>query len=514
MYSVLLVDDEKSILESIQGTVPWEELGINQVLLAQNGQAALDILNNHTVHLLVTDIKMPGMDGLSLLRKVRELYPEIRCILLSAYGEFEYARAALTLGIENYLLKPLSVEELTASIQKSLENIGQSKKMDQNLFHDNILLRWITGSISQDELVERTPVLNVNTYARNYCIILLRKFNPNKNLVAISQKYADMLSRSYSVYTLTENKNDRIMILAAHEINPHTLLKQVKEVGPVADPGHDVLVAIGSVVFGNTELSKSYNTAQSTLQYATLFSSEHIIAFGETYDSHMSPTAQKRAQNVLEMPTVEAAIKEGHALLDSLFSLGSSQKEQHSLASEVGTLILAKAQEYLPARSLTYLEETLLGRCGSLSGQFNKEGYSRWLEELITETWLLYHSKTGNISPVVNQAIQYIRDNYSTSVSIKEFCNKFDMNASYLGYLFKNETGVFFNDYVSQIRIKNATWLLENTNNKISDIAAKVGFSNVSYFIKCFRSQTGLSPVKYHQVKLAEAVANTERREP
>lgn len=511
MYSVLLVDDEKSILESIQGTVPWEELGINQVLLAQNGQAALDILNNHIVHLLVTDIKMPGMDGITLLKRVRAAYPYVRCILLSAYGEFEYARAALTLGIENYLLKPLSVEEFTASIQKSLENIGQSKQMDQNLFHDNILLRWITGSISQDELVERTPVLNVNTYARNYCIILLRKLNPSKDIIAISQKYADTLSRSYSVYMLAENKNNRIMILAAHEINPQMLLKQMKEAGPNADPGNDILVAIGSVVFGNTELSKSYSAAQSTLQYATLFSSEHIVAFGETFNSHMSPAAQKRAQNVLEMPTVEAAVTEGQLLLDSLFSLVSSQKELHSLASEVGTIILAKAQEYLPARSITYLEETLLGRCGSLSGQWSKEEYSRWLEELITETWLLYHSKTGNISPVVNRAIQYIKENYSTSVSIKEFCNKIDMNAAYLGYLFKNETGVFFNDYVSQIRIKNAAWLLENTNNKISDIAAKVGFSNVSYFIKCFRGQTGLSPVKYHQIKIAEAAANTER---
>lgn len=513
MYSVLLVDDEKSILENIQGAVPWEDMGINQVLTAQNGQAALDILNNHTVHLLVTDIKMPGMDGLTLLKKVREAYPAIRCILLSAYGEFEYARAALTLGIENYLLKPLSVEELTASIQKSLENIGQRKQMDQNLFHDNILLRWITGSISQDELVERTPVLNVNTYARNYCIILLRQLNPNKNMAAISQKYADILSCRYSVYLLPENENNRIMILAAHEIDPQALLKQMKKAVPVADPGNDVLIAIGSVVFGNTELSKSYNTAQSTLQYAMLFSSEHIVAFGETFDSHMSPAAQKRAQNVLEMPTVEAAVTEGKVLLDSLFLLGSSQKEQHSLASEVGTIILAKAQEYLPARSLAHLEEILLGRCGSLSGQLNQEGYSRWLEELITEAWLLYHSKTGNISPVVNQAIQYIRENYSTSVSIKEFCNKFDMNASYLGYLFKNETGVFFNDYVSQIRIKNAVRLLETTNNKISDIAAKVGFSNVSYFIKCFRTQTGLSPVKYHQIKIAEAVENTERRE-
>ncbi len=513
MYTVLLVDDEKSILESIQGTVPWEELGISQVLLAQNGQAALDLLETQTVHLMVTDIKMPGMDGITLLKKVRKSYPDIRCILLSAYGEFEYARAALTLGIENYLLKPLSVEELTASIKNSLENISHSNEMDHNLFHDNILLRWITGSISQDELVERTPVLNVNTYARNYCIILLRRLAPNINISAISQKYAEALSSDYTAYTLAENENNRIIILDAHEIDSRSLLEKIREAGSKIGHDKDILIAIGAVVFGSMELSKSYNTAESTLQYAMLFASENIVAFSETYDSRMSQAAQKRAQGILEMPTVEAAVAEGKAMLDSLFSLAGSQNEMYSLASEIGTIILSKAQEYLPAKSLAQLEETLLQRCGSLSRHFSKDGYYRWLEELITETWLLYHSKTGSISPIVNQAIQYIKENYSTSVSIKEFCAKFDMNAAYLGYLFKNETGVFFNDYVNQIRIKNAIWLLENTNHKISDIAARVGFSNVSYFIKCFRNQTGLSPVKYHQMKMAEAAAGHERRE-
>ena len=173
MYNALIVDDEKSILENIQKAIPWEELGIETVFTAQNGSDALSLLEAYHIDLLISDIRMPGMDGLTLLKHVRAVYPNIRCILLSAYGEFEYARTALTLGIENYLLKPLSVEELIASIQKSLDNLAQSKHIDQNLFHDNILLRWITGTISEDELVERTPVLNINLYSRNYSVILL-----------------------------------------------------------------------------------------------------------------------------------------------------------------------------------------------------------------------------------------------------------------------------------------------------------------------------------------------------
>lgn len=501
MYSVLLVDDEKCILDSIQNTVPWEAYGIDRVLEAHNGLEALDVLSRHTVNLLITDIKMPGMDGLILLKKVRNLYPGIRCILLSAFGEFEYARTALQLGIENYLLKPLSVDELTASIEKSLENIEQRKQIDQNLFYDNILLRWISGTISEDELIERTPVLNVNLYSRNYCVIILRRQKPNTDMVKASTMFSNALNGNYSVYSLTENQDNQILILAAHEIEPAVIYEHLEAVQPAADPDKGLLIAVGSVVFENMELSKSYNDAQSTLRYAALFSVAPIAVFDDTYHSRLSQTSQKRIRNLLDLPTVEAAVDEGISMIEDLFLYKSNYQEMQRLAGEVGAVLLTMAHEYLPKGNTAQLENLVANLYNLPSGPISMERYRSWFETLIAETWLRHHSNIGNISPVVHQALRYIRDHYSGSVSIKEFCAKFEVNASYLGYLFKNETGVFFNDYVSRVRIKRATWLLENTNDKIAEIADQVGFSNVSYFIKCFRSKTGVSPVKYRQLK-------------
>ena len=234
MYNALIVDDEKSILENIQKAIPWEELGIETVFTAQNGSDALSLLEAYHIDLLISDIRMPGMDGLTLLKHVRDVYPNIRCILLSAYGEFEYARTALTLGIENYLLKPLSVEELIASIQKSLDNLAQSKHIDQNLFHDNILLRWITGTISEDELVERTPVLNINLYSRNYSVILLHQ-SQHHNLLPLSSKLETELKKDYTVYSLAQDNDNRILILASHEINAIRLCRQVQHVFDTAN---------------------------------------------------------------------------------------------------------------------------------------------------------------------------------------------------------------------------------------------------------------------------------------
>ena len=128
MYTVLLADDEPTILEFLSSSINWKQFGVDTILTAADGYQALQIRQNTNVDLLITDIKMPNMDGLTLLKEVRLSYPDTHCILLTAYGEFEYARTAIQLGVENYLLKPLKKEELEATIEKALDHIYQQEE--------------------------------------------------------------------------------------------------------------------------------------------------------------------------------------------------------------------------------------------------------------------------------------------------------------------------------------------------------------------------------------------------
>ena len=120
---------------------------------------ALEIIASFHVDLLITDIRMPRMDGLELLARVRSVHPEIHCILLTAYGEFEYAMKAMKLGVDNYLMKPMQIQELTETIENTLDNIYIRRENREALFRENILRRWVTGNISSDELGERTYFL-------------------------------------------------------------------------------------------------------------------------------------------------------------------------------------------------------------------------------------------------------------------------------------------------------------------------------------------------------------------
>ena len=170
MYTVLLVDDENDVLENFKTIIDWPMYGIENVLTAGNGPEAYDIIRSQHIDLMITDISMPQMDGIQLFKRVHEDYPNIRCIFLSSYSDFTYAKEAISLGVENYLLKPIKVDELNSSIRKSLDNISMHKHIAQNLFLDNVLYRWITDTISCEELTERCRHVNINLYFRNYCV--------------------------------------------------------------------------------------------------------------------------------------------------------------------------------------------------------------------------------------------------------------------------------------------------------------------------------------------------------
>ena len=122
MYTVLLVDDEENVVKNLTNVVDWPVYGIETVLTASDGVEAIEIIQSNHVNLVITDISMPRMDGLQLVRHIRDTYPHIRCVLLTSYSDFSYAKEAISLGVENYLLKPFKPEEMDNTIRKAISN--------------------------------------------------------------------------------------------------------------------------------------------------------------------------------------------------------------------------------------------------------------------------------------------------------------------------------------------------------------------------------------------------------
>ena len=402
MYHVLLADDEKNITQWLSESIPWANLGVDEVYTAGDGLQALDILQGpHLIDLLITDIRMPKMDGITLLKAVRRQYPDIHCILLTAYGEFEYAMEAMKLGVDNYLMKPIQPEELTETIENALDNIYIRRKNMSTLFQENILRRWITGNICSDELGERAVLIHINIYQPRYCIIAMRKNDSSVSLSAFGQECSAAFPEGLETFCVWDNSDHFILLIGGREIAPDQLKQCMEGVASRYRLSDHVLIAVGPVVHDRMEVPSSYKAACSVLDN-----------------------------------------KETGARKSGIFCFGTEKQKP--------------PKEAVPDHS--------------------------------------------NISPLVQRAVRYIHEHYAEGVSIREFCNALNINAAYLGYLFKKETGTYFNNYLNDFRMEKAKELLLSTGERINDIALRTGYTTASHFITIFKKKTGLSPLKYREI--------------
>ncbi|MGI6107420.1 MAG: response regulator [Lachnospiraceae bacterium] len=400
MFHVLLCDDERSVTEFLKTSIPWESLGIDEVICAANGKEALEIFGREEIGLLITDIRMPVMDGLELLTRVRKDYPDTHCILLTAYGDFDYARRAFLLGVDNYLLKPIQVDEMVDTIETTVENMYLNRKNQEELFKDNVLRRWLSGAISEDELAERTNLLDgINIYQFSYCAVCMIKTEREVSLTAYTDRCIHALPASLDGLQVWDNSGHHVLILGGETIDRDAVMKILEDTARELSVTGKIRAAAGPVVEQSENLPVSYGQAVKEL---------------------------------------------------SLMPPGCSFAMVRDVISADG-----------PQPTAVY---------------------------------------EADCSPIVQKALNYIRDHYSEGISIKEFCAHSGVTAAYLGYLFKKETGVFFNRYLNDYRLSKAANLLITTDDKVSEIAEKCGFSSASYFVSSFRKYADMPPQKYREM--------------
>ena len=180
MYRVMLVDDEPYLLRGLEHTIDWGAYGLEIAAEAPDGFKALAFLETNQVDILFTDIKMPGMTGIELLKKVKKTSPQIKCVVFSGYNDFEYVKEAVKLGIENYLLKPIDEDELCATIEGIIEKLEYEAYVKADLenasrvLRDNLLIRWVSGNIGVDELKEKSSFIGIETGAGRYAAAIIR----------------------------------------------------------------------------------------------------------------------------------------------------------------------------------------------------------------------------------------------------------------------------------------------------------------------------------------------------
>lgn len=497
MYTVLLVDDESTILDALYNCILWQQFGVGTVLTASDGVQALEIISSQTVHLLITDIKMPRMDGMTLLKEVRASHPETHCILLTAYGEFEYARQALQLGVENYLLKPLQKEELEETIEKALDNIYANQKNSHHLFRKNILLRWANGNITDEELSERANLLGINLYMPEYCAVCVSPKVPELSLSAYRKNCAEQLMSAYEVHHFTDEHSLAVFLIGGSTIHAEELTSCFTQVAADLGLTTSITLTVGKVVHSAEQMPESYLPIANLMGSTDLSASEIIFTkTGETNEANenkLIQTLKDLFQYEDEEIRQDAFRRFASGFLSA--SMLTATNQTVLLASSLSRLFVLDFPKQPKALEQLHNRLRILGSISDFSTLETS------IVELLEYSYLLYRYYIDQLSPIIQSSINYIHQHFEDNISIQDFCAKNKMSPAYLGYLFKKETGLFFNNYLTQYRICCSIRLLLDTDLKISDIALSVGFSSPTYYISCFKKQTGLSPIKYRKLQ-------------
>lgn len=527
MYKVLIVDDEPFILEGLRHVIRWEEHGLEIAGFAQNGLEALNILERTSIHILITDIYMSRMDGLELIRETKKMLPNVKIIILSGYEEFALVKEAAKLGIENYLLKPVEEEELSQTLLNCIEKIESAIHADirdRELYHnirDNILNRWVTGSIGAEELRNRAAFLNIDLSFQYYQVCIVQMLEHVEYAgAAQGERLRARGLLSYAVMNVCKETLEDGDCHIFNHANGDTIMLFYWNGGTQerAGVGSDVLqqcvdnvnlylkidlfLSVGAVGETFAAVPAGYRSAEKLRNYRLIMPANSIVDDAELRGFGDKPTipfdykALEQRMNNGDKRGVFAWIDGMQRALER--TEGLTPEYVQSVAVE--TLFHLFGTLDIPVESGGDRSSEAAGR-RELFRMRSPAEFALWLKSLAAARLDRTEEHPRHLHPTLGAVLDYVNGYYTEEMSLKTLANKFDINAAYLGQLFRQATGEIFSVYLNRKRIEAAKHLLIATTMKTSEIADATGFTSVHYFTNVFKKVTGFYPAEYKKMQ-------------
>jgi len=528
-YKVFLVEDEIVAREGIRDNVDWGAGGFTFCGEAPDGEIALPLIQEIRPDVLITDIKMPFMDGLQLSKIVREHMPWVKIIVLSGHDEFEYAQAALKIGVTDYLLKPVSSADILDVLKKAAlqldhekserEDLKQLKSQAESnlqLRREQFLLRLVMGGISSGVAIEQGQQLGLNLVAQQFMVLLI-----SIELCDESQSF------DYSVYQHIERiisnlaGNNRDILWTKKDIEELVLIlkgddeEQLQQEGNfwaelirkegAIDPVCRLIIETGSPQQRLSDIHRSFTEALVKIQNRDRPS--HLSEFREPKEPiELVKIDHDALENYLkfgDLYTFDAFYESN--LRQICESALQSDLVMHYVFLEI-TLTIAQFVSDLDftdnhvAPEIREIE-AILQRVRTIQ-QLKAE-----LQPIISSALIFRDSQVNHQrSMIIQQAKAYTDEHYGDAeLQMNQVAKKFNLSPSHFSTIFKQEIGESFRDYLNNLRISHAKVLLRTTNLKVAEVAFRSGYHDSHYFSTFFKKKTGISPQQFraqpHDIK-------------
>ncbi|MBD0380879.1 response regulator [Paenibacillus sedimenti] len=527
MIHLMIVDDEERARTGIRTLIDWPNHGISIAAEARDGAEAIELLKEYPVDILLTDIRMPEMDGLTLIEHVASDYPHIKCVIMSGYDDFEYAKKALAIGASDYLLKPSRRQEILDTVLKLKDQIEekqmQVRRFEQlhagfresfPLLKEKTLNRLVTTeNPPYDRLLANLRIHGFEFPHLFFGVIILqidnfhlmqRKYG-NEDIELFKYGLKNIVEETLSASSpcaAFEHQDDLIVIINAEEwTDTETWIPIIEKVQQNTRTylQFSVSAGIGSFDKDISHLKTSYREAMKALDMKVFIGAEQIVDYKVTVDDDpiytSYPLAQEKAILQAVMNGDRAAIKakldefnealkpEGsskeHVLKSTLalvFALYRFCIEKNINTDKVFGQNLAELTHIVEHSSMDYIMHAILDIVLSVSGQLNEK---------------------KNNNKLFQSILEYIQQHYYKDINRETVAREVFITPGYLSLLFKQELKTNFLDYLHKIRIDRARELLHNRSLKISDIAHDVGYNDEKYFFQVFKKYVGMTPTQY-----------------
>ncbi len=533
MFKLLLVDDEPIIRKGIKTSIDWSKYDIEISGEASNGKDALEKALVMLPEIVITDIRMPIMDGLSLSESLKKMLPDTKIIILSGYEDFSYAKKALSLGVTEYLLKPVGAEELISLIVKVKNDITSGRVKKNLLMKKNIILNenylQIKSNLvnkllkneftSADYVFEQAEMMNLDLTGPEFLVfvismddfLIITEGMPDKekelmkfSVINISE---ELLSSFFSGLVCYSEFDHLIGVINGKNLDDIIVNDFFREIQQCINKylKLSISIGIGSMSASILDISRSYSEALAALKNKIFLGKGLILQHKSVKAANVSEetvlypfSEEKEILNYLK-----ALNTEGIAItLNNIFN----RFDQNSATPENIKNICCR----LVVIAVNCIEEMGINFQNSFGTHFNPymeiekleilDDLYNWLIAFFNRSILLIQeNKTLKFKSIIKFALHYIEQNYNRDISLNEIANMVYVTPNYLSRIFKEEMNVNFVDWLNKLRIEKAKALLLETTFKTYEVADKVGYRDYKYFSYIFKKITGNTPKEFKE---------------
>ena len=545
MLKIFLAEDEVVVRETIKRMIPWEELGFELVGEAADGEMALPLLIRQQPDLLITDIKMPFMDGLTLARLAKKEIPGLKVVILSGYDDFNYAKQAIGIGVEDYLLKPITKNALIERLseirsryehEKTQKEYYEKFQREMQAYEKNssrdFFEALVGGSMDMMEVYKRAEKLGLDIVAEAYNVLIFT-MNCDEDFSGQRDEYSSweaeslellenffaghssaMLFRSniFSYGVLLKGQRETI------EENTRACVDEIRKILSRQDGRREWFLAVGQSVERLSQIQKSYHTASRAFSQRYLYD-ENILYYDEMETmEHPGGQAETEDNAYLQKVDVNAL---NPAILQKFLSNGL-QEETENFVKDYFYAIGQEPMESLVFRNYVILNVrfsvlSFLKGLGCNTDEIEPEDTEEVLtesgksmesaiayaENVISRAITLRDQNSGNKNrSILKTAVDFIDSHYmDEEISLNTVANVANVSSNHISALFSQNMGQTFIEYLTTLRMNKAKELLRCTGMRSSEIAGEIGYKDAHYFSYLFKKTQGMTPSDYRKAR-------------